>query len=156
MPTSLDMSQVPDDQRANPYVNAVIVKMPSVNALLDPLISGYNTPYTYTAGLGDVNRKLVRGAPSLLGALVISNNTSSQKIVAIFDKAAVPGSSDSPVLLIPVAANSTLTFPLSSGLRFSTGIAFSIMTSAGLTSLLGTALTAVLAGDVTVNMIYTS
>lgn len=156
MPTGLDLSTIPEEQRNNPMVNAVIVKMPSVNGLLDPLISGYSTPYTYTALAGDNNKKLVKGTPCLVGALMISNNTSVRKIITFYDKATAPLSSDTPIINLAVPPNTLFAFPLSSGLRFANGLGFIIMTDAGLVSFLGTALTGIAAGDVTINLIYTS
>ena len=99
----------------------------------------------------DESGDLAVAAALTLFELVISNTTAAIKYFKVYDKVTAPTvGTDTPVLTIPMQANSTITTPFSRGLAFSTGLGF------GATGLIADADTTAIATatELVVNFVY--
>jgi hypothetical protein len=93
-------------------------------------------PYSYiSAGSSNQDSQLVRSSKTALRAVALFNTAASLRYVKLYDKAAAPVSTDTPVLrfAVPAAGVSVLNLSVShmdSGVGFESGLGFRITTGA--------------------------
>lgn len=116
--------------------NSAVVKAASTAAAAtDPALVVQESPNRYAQvtafnlnSAASVNATLLKASAGSLTALVLSNVSASARYFKLFNKATapVPGT-DTPLVTIPIPANSVVIVPLSNmGLRFATGIGYAI------------------------------
>ena len=104
---------------------------PDYEALAERLSAHFNVVgYTHGAPEGKTRPTctLVKASAGSLTALVLSNVSASARYFKLFNKATAPAhGTDTPLVTIPIPANSVVVVPLSNmGLRFATGIGYAI------------------------------
>ncbi len=110
------------------------------------------TPTAHTLNsAATTNATSVKASAGTLYGIAVSNVSASTRYFKLYNKASAPTvGTDTPVLVIPIAAGGVANFPLGTlGLRFGTGLAYAITGAAA-----DTDTTAIAAGDCKVFLSY--
>lgn len=148
--SNLQASSIATDSKGQVFVGGI------TNTLASPLYVAQSP--VATGGLS-LHRKLaaastnstsVKGSAGQIYNIVVSNMTAAAKFLKLYDKATAPTvGTDTPVVTIPLQANSTSSIEWVNGMPFSVGIGY------GLTGALADAdTTALAANDVVLNLGY--
>jgi hypothetical protein len=89
-----------------------------------------------------------------LGGITITNNNSNAISVMLYDKATVPTSSDTAAQSYVIPANNTLCVAMGSGMQFNNGLGIGAVVGTSLLNLVGSLITSISAGSITVNYWY--